>query len=892
MKQKLQNFRKILFIWIIVSFLTITLVPNGYVQTSSSALLNLPAPGTMVKGGEHFQPVMIHGLTVNPEDPLAFDFIISTGDTDLQGDALKAESEKLIKYFMAALTIPESEMWVNLSPHEKNRIIPPDFGDTLMGRDLLAQDYLLKQITATAMYPGEELGEEFWGRMHEKISSEHEIMDIPVDTFHKIWIVPETASVYEDGPTAFILDSRLKVMLEEDYLSMQHNVGAGLVPAQEKMATTRVTPTTSIIREIILPEIEREVNEGRTFANLRQIYHAMILSSWYKIKLQNSLLGQIYVDKGKTLGVDTEDKQINQKIYDQYLTAFKTGVYDFIQEEYNPTTQEIIPRRYFSGGAWMGKLKNIVLTGIILFAAAGTAIAESRFVERIKGNVYTLSIKTIESSPKNQKTIKDVATTLKVLEKSNSFPELEWPGTPEEFEKIRDEIMKEISLTNTAVFSYDTVTIQGKPVNRISHIGIVPEGTEKLNLLLTFEAVMKEFDKADELSFTSNYLFPSSKKIDPVTGITTKETTWSNEKSKPLQADKNLTPPSSPEEIINDIYDGNFEQALNKIKLANFRITPYLHKHPVAFYSLFNYNFNSFMSIIIEKRGVYDVALTFVGLSGNLSGIEPYVVKAFQYFKDTLSEEKLLTMTAYIAGQSQLFTNKNHFISDLENAGISWIDGVPEMKIKRQAKNTNEHLRVEDWLDNKLKEGLEVETDIDRINMEITLTLVKKDKETSENNIETTYEEKTSSPTKKTKTFITRKGRLDATRLKYYSKFFAIFIDISSSAPGLPIEYIEYTLNVILKEMWEEDSKGNPSFPKYIVTADESLLTAAPVGGINLDSSLLSLQIKRNERGTALPVSQQSIADINIEGLVPIVTRMRLIKPSGILEAFPSFSAN
>ena len=67
-----------------------------------------------------------------------------------QGEAVRAESLRLIKYFLAALTVPEKDLWVNLSPYEKDRIVPEAFGQTEMGRDLLAQDYLLKQIDALA----------------------------------------------------------------------------------------------------------------------------------------------------------------------------------------------------------------------------------------------------------------------------------------------------------------------------------------------------------------------------------------------------------------------------------------------------------------------------------------------------------------------------------------------------------------------------------------------------------------------------------------------------------------------------------------------------------------------------------------------------------------------
>ncbi len=118
-------------------------------------------------------------------------------------------------------------MIINLSPYESDRIIPQAFGITEMGRDLLAQDYLLKQLTSSLMYPEDELGEEFWERVHEEAYEQYGVTDIPVNTFNKVWIVPEKAVVYEDGDAVFVVESRLKVMLEEDYLAASNNVGAG-----------------------------------------------------------------------------------------------------------------------------------------------------------------------------------------------------------------------------------------------------------------------------------------------------------------------------------------------------------------------------------------------------------------------------------------------------------------------------------------------------------------------------------------------------------------------------------------------------------------------------------------------------------------------------------------
>jgi hypothetical protein len=106
-------------------------------------------------------------------------------------------------------------MWVNLSPYEKDRIVPESFGQTEMGRDLLAQDYILKQITASLIYPEDELGKKFWDRVYAEAKKKFGTTDIPVNTFNKVWIVPAKAVVYENpqSASAYVVESSLKVML-------------------------------------------------------------------------------------------------------------------------------------------------------------------------------------------------------------------------------------------------------------------------------------------------------------------------------------------------------------------------------------------------------------------------------------------------------------------------------------------------------------------------------------------------------------------------------------------------------------------------------------------------------------------------------------------------------
>ena len=75
----------------------------------------LPAPGVMVHLSPPLDPPILKGIKVHPDNPFRFDFILDKGDSQLSMMHLKLNPAKLIKYFLASLTIPEKDLWVNLS---------------------------------------------------------------------------------------------------------------------------------------------------------------------------------------------------------------------------------------------------------------------------------------------------------------------------------------------------------------------------------------------------------------------------------------------------------------------------------------------------------------------------------------------------------------------------------------------------------------------------------------------------------------------------------------------------------------------------------------------------------------------------------------------------------
>jgi hypothetical protein len=331
---KNNNFRKATSAIVLIAFLC-----SGFTAPAGAELL--PSAGISVG----FQPPVLLGLKIHPENPLLLDFIVDKGAANLSEEQLKAETEKLVKYFLAALTIPDKEVWVNLSPYEKDRIVPDVLGQTAMGKTMLEQDYLLKQFASGLTNPDEKIGQDYWDKVKSQVKVQLGSADVPMNTFNKVWIVPAKAEVLESQGIVLVGQKHLKVMMDEDYLALSKNV-------QDKSDKAKDVNmmSSAIFKDTILPKIEQEVNEGKNFADVRQIYNSVILAAWYKQALKESLLGKVYADKSKVLGVETDDKAMKERIYEQYLTAFKKGAYNLIKEEADTVTGEMIPRKYFSGG--------------------------------------------------------------------------------------------------------------------------------------------------------------------------------------------------------------------------------------------------------------------------------------------------------------------------------------------------------------------------------------------------------------------------------------------------------------------------------------------------------------------------------------------------------------
>lgn len=440
----------------------------GYAQALVTGEV-LPAPGQMVRFSAAIEPVLLRGITIDPSRPLDLDFIVDPGSLLVSEAELRDDSQRMINYFLAALTVPQQDLWVNLSPVESDRIVPEALIRTELGRDLLAQDYVLKQLTASLIYPEENLGHDFWQKIYAQAWEKFGVTDLPVDAFNKVWIVPQRARVFEKGNTVFITGAEMKVMLDADHQAQQENAVATGTPEEEL--------TKNILRELIVPAIEQEVNEGANFARLRQVVYALVLAQWYQKALKDSVLNKVYSGKSKVAGIDLSDPKNKELIYEQYMAAYRTGVFNYIKEETDPVTGEDFPRKYFSGGFAVGDIRQDAAQAQEVEAFAERPLQRiAASLEAVDGSQIIDEAVRAQFVPETTEQWNAIGRFEKILVEFQGLARLSVRRFKEEFKKL----MTRYSL------QYDVEVIRGNPVQGMwavtKAVALLPQ--EQLNGLM------------------------------------------------------------------------------------------------------------------------------------------------------------------------------------------------------------------------------------------------------------------------------------------------------------------------------------------------------------------------------------------------------------------------
>src|ERR1700733_12104779 len=96
-----KQMRTIIVLTVLASFIGSSVQAPVFAQMAfDNQLPWMPKPGARVGLSPDFTPAVLKGITIHPENPLMFDFIIYRGDKVLSNGQKQEEYKKLIKYFL------------------------------------------------------------------------------------------------------------------------------------------------------------------------------------------------------------------------------------------------------------------------------------------------------------------------------------------------------------------------------------------------------------------------------------------------------------------------------------------------------------------------------------------------------------------------------------------------------------------------------------------------------------------------------------------------------------------------------------------------------------------------------------------------------------------------
>ncbi|WP_157619895.1 hypothetical protein [Saccharothrix sp. NRRL B-16348] len=294
-------------------------------------------PGPDSAGGVDFSTVELRYISDSTagEQGIRYSFAATPAPTDrnvtVGANSMRSASDS----FFVWLAVPRNKFWVNLNPDEPDRVIDPALATTDAGRVLLASDLQLKKTVAGLLHPDSPSGQKFW--------SEAEATDGQICLSTRQWIVPGTADVHEADGGLFIIDAPLEVRMESE------TPATGSLTQGCALNTPAAKQREQIFRDIILPQVEKAVNEAPEYAELRGVYLSRVAAEWYRNQsaARKTTYSEV-IDSGDVASWPARTPWSPRAYFDEYVTSYQKG--EFSVERRQDTAGGVLVRTYTYGG--------------------------------------------------------------------------------------------------------------------------------------------------------------------------------------------------------------------------------------------------------------------------------------------------------------------------------------------------------------------------------------------------------------------------------------------------------------------------------------------------------------------------------------------------------------
>jgi hypothetical protein len=268
-------------------------VRSGMAETPSAEILpepdRLPEPEWMLLPSEPRSILEPKGLIIVPEGNWTL-MLKRNSTTDSE---VKLELARINDMFMTVLAVVGEDLWVNLAPEEHARLLPESLTGTRLGRVLLEMDLRLKRLTASLVHPDTPSGAAYWNEIYTALGADGQTGAFgSVDTFHRVWIKPGSIKAVESDDRMVIKQCVLTAECESPTNSFD-----GWRRGAQDERTAEVAR--AAFERHVLPIIQREINEGASFEQNRQMYHVIVVAYYFKDKLRDHPRWRGYFDSNR-----------------------------------------------------------------------------------------------------------------------------------------------------------------------------------------------------------------------------------------------------------------------------------------------------------------------------------------------------------------------------------------------------------------------------------------------------------------------------------------------------------------------------------------------------------------------------------------------------------------
>lgn len=270
-------------------------------------------------------------------------------------------AQDCLRGLLVWLALPNSAFWVNLNPAEPDRLCDARLSKTDLGRVLLEADLQLKKDLAALTHPKEStVGREFWdalyaiaiGRLSASPSVGAQQIAIPVT--YRVWIVPERARVSLSRTEIAVIDARLDVKLESEYLASRGGVVSFSVPSAYGTTQAEVQRAAeAMLKRKVLPRLKHAINHSPQYSELRGAYRSRVVAECYKRSPEFG--GKAFasvIGSGEIAALESRKRWSPGEIQADYLRSLKQGEYSLTETSTVQHGLYVVQmtKQYFLGG--------------------------------------------------------------------------------------------------------------------------------------------------------------------------------------------------------------------------------------------------------------------------------------------------------------------------------------------------------------------------------------------------------------------------------------------------------------------------------------------------------------------------------------------------------------